>query len=70
MDYNSYTFKNKVVDRLEDPKPKKRKKPKKTIKQRIETVKKNRAIDKADKAKRQAEIDRQYNEKKKWIKTK
>ena len=44
MDYNSYTFKNKVVDRLEDPKPKKRKKPKKTIKQRIETVKKNRAI--------------------------
>jgi membrane-associated HD superfamily phosphohydrolase len=47
---------------FEDPKPKKRKKPKKTIKQRIETVKKNRAIDKADKARRQAKIEKQYNE--------
>jgi hypothetical protein len=46
---------------FEDPKPKKKKKDKKTIKERIDTVKKNRATDKADKAKRKAKIQEQYN---------
>jgi len=44
---------------FEDPK-----KPKKTIKERISTIQSNRAIDAADKKKRKAEIQRQYNESK------
>lgn len=53
---------------FEDPKPKKKKKAKKTVKQRIETFKSNRATDKADKAKRQAKIQKQYNEVKSGLK--
>jgi len=44
--------------------PKKTKKTKKTIKERISTIRSNRAIDAADKKKRKAEIQRQYNESK------
>lgn len=51
-----------------DPKPKKKKKAKKTVKQRIETFKSNRAIDKSDKAKRKAKIEKQYNEVKSGLK--
>jgi membrane-associated HD superfamily phosphohydrolase len=51
-----------------DPKPKKKKKAKKTVKQRIETFKSNRAIDKSDKAKRKAKIQKQYNEVKSGLK--